>query len=136
MKTLKNIFARNIPLLMEILWEKIQFWKKNRNMYKENVDFVLHHLEEQNLTTVEILLQEYKGVKYHYLQARIVEDEGLARLQYGYTILESGEHDIDDLNSDEEFFIIMGDILQEILLKQIEYDEQTGTNNTQKFDLQ
>ena len=121
---------------MEILWEKIQFWKKNPRMYKQDLDFVLHHLEEQNLTIVEILLQEYKGVKYHYLQARIIEDEGIARLQYGYTILEPGEHDIDDLNSDEEFFIIMGDILQEILLKQIEHDEQTGTNNTQKFNPQ
>jgi len=121
---------------MEILWEKMCFWKKNPRMYKQDVDFVLHHLEQQSLTIVELLIEPYKGVQYHYLQARIVEDEGLARLQYGYTILESGEHDIDDLNSDEEFFIVMGDILQEILLKQIEHDEQTGKNNTQKFNPQ
>jgi hypothetical protein len=122
---------------MVTLWEKMLLWsQKKPRMYKQDVDFVLHHIEEQNLTIVELLIEPYKGVQYHYLQARIVEDEGLARLQYGYTLLEPGEHDIDDLNSDEEFFIVMGDILQEILLKQIEHDEQTGTNNTQKFNPQ
>ena len=121
---------------MEVLWEKILFWKKKPRMYKQDVDFVLHHIEEQNVTIVEVLIEPYKGVKYHYHQARIVEEEGLARLQYGYTILYAGKYDIDVLNSDEKFFTIMGDILQVILLKKIEHDEQTGNDNSQEFTLQ
>ena len=122
---------------MEVLWRKIQFWKKPQmNQYEVNFDFKLIDNEEKQVTMIELMIPEYKGVLYHYHQARIVEEEGQARLQYGYTILNSGEHDIDVLNSDEKFFMIMGDILQVILLKKIEYDEQTGNDNSQEFTLQ
>jgi hypothetical protein len=104
--------------------------------YEINFDFRLIDDDEKQITIIELMIPEYQGVRYHYHQARIVEEEGLARLQYGYTILYAGKYDIDVLNSDEKFFTIMGDILQVILLKKIEHDEQTGNDNSQEFTLQ
>lgn len=118
------------------LWETIQFWKKkSMNRYEEGRDFRLFMYGDGSVTAIELLLDEYKHVCYHYHQARIVEEDGFAKLQYGYTILHPGNYDIDVLNSDENFFIIMGDILSEILLKKLE-DEQTRTDNPEEPDLQ
>jgi hypothetical protein len=117
------------------LWERILFWKKPMNRYEEGRDFRLFMYGDGSVTAVELLVDGYEGICYHYHQARIVEEEGIAKLQYGYTILHSGNHDMDVLNSDEKFFTIMGDILSEILLKKLE-NEQTGTDNPQEPDLQ
>lgn len=77
---------------------------------------------------------EYLGVIFHYHKVRIVEDEGpIPRLQFGYTIVYPGNHDIDDLNSNEEFHIIMGDILTNILTAKIE--DETRKDNSQKLNL-
>lgn len=123
---------------MEALWHPMKLLQKKPKMYELNFDYRLIDVEgeSENLTTVELKIDGYRGVCYQYHRARIIEDAGVAKLQYGYTILDPGEHDIDVLNSDEKFFTIMGDILQQIILKKIEHDEQTGKNDSQEFDLQ
>ena len=121
---------------MEASWVITNWFKKKPKMYELNFDYRLVDVQGENITTVELMMDEYRGVCYHYHQARIVEEEGVAKLQYGYTIIDSGKHDIDVLNSDEKFFTIMGDILQQIILKKIEHDEQTGKDHSQEFDLQ
>ncbi len=118
---------------METLWEKLLFWKKQK-MLKEGVDYHFFDFKDSDITGIELLIKEFKGVIYHYQKARVVEEGEFARLQFGYTIVHPGEHDIDGLTNDEKLHTIMGDILTIILEKQA--NEQAGTNNNQEFNLQ
>jgi hypothetical protein len=119
---------------MAQFWEKILFWKRPK-MPKEGKDFVFLPFKDSDITGIQIIDGNYKGVVYHYHKVRVKEEGALARLQFGYTIVSPGEHDIDVLNSDEEFVTIMGDILTQILLSKTE-DEQTRTDYTEEFDPQ
>ena len=108
--------------------------------YKENQDWTFvnpdgYDFEDTPVTAIGLLMEEYKGVLYHYHKARVVEEGEAARLQFGYTILNSGEHDIDDLTKDDKFHTIMGDILSEIIMAQ-KQNEQTRIDNFKKSSLQ
>ena len=118
---------------MEVSWVTNLFRMKNPKMYQINFDYRLEDVDTPSgkKTLIHLLIPEYRDVEYFYHGARIVEEEGLARLQYAYTIVSSGKH---VLNSDEKLFTIMGDILQQIILKKIEH-EQTGKDNTEELDL-
>ena len=104
--------------------------------YKEGKDFNFFEFDESQLTGIELYVKGYEGVIYHYHKAKVVEEGELARLQFGFTIVHPGEHDIDELTKDENFVTIMGDILQEILLSKAKADEQIRTNNPEEFNLQ
>lgn len=104
--------------------------------YKEGIDYQFIDFNDSELTGIGLLIEEYKGVLYHYHKARVVEEGEIARLQFGYTIVNPGEHDIDTLTNDEKLHTIMGDILSEILLTKQTHDEQTRTDDTQEPDLQ
>lgn len=103
-------------------------------MYKEEVDYVFIQFKDSEITGINLIDGKYKDVVYHYHKVRVVEEGVIARLQFGYTIVSPGNFDIDDLNSDEEFVTIMGDILSQILVSKAK-DEQTRTDYTEKFDL-
>jgi len=126
---------------MARLWKAVQFWKKwTKPMYEEGIDYRFFDIENDNepgvkVTAIELAVDNYENVVYHYLKVRVVEEGAMARLQFGYTILDSAKHDIDELNNDEKFHTIMGDILTDILLKQQNY-EKTGTDNSQEPDIQ
>lgn len=104
--------------------------------YREGLDFNWIEFKNSDITGIQLLTGDYSGVVYHYNKARVVEEDGFARLQFGYTIVHSGEHDIDELTKDELFITIMGDLLNQILLSRVQQDEQTRTDNSEKFDLQ
>ena len=118
---------------METLWEKLLFWKKQK-MLKEGVDYHFFDFKDSDITGIELLMKEYKGVIYHYQKARVLEEGEFARLQFGYTIVHSGEHDIDGLTKDDNLHTIMGDILTTLLETQA--NEQTRTDHNQEFDIQ
>ena len=118
---------------METLWEKLLFWKKQK-MLKEGVDYHFFDFKDSDITGIELLMEEYKGVIYHYQKARVLEEGEFARLQFGYTIVHPGEHDIDGLTNDENLHTIMGDILTTLLETQA--NEQTRTDNNQEFNIQ
>ena len=120
-------------LHMGTLWEKLLFWKKQK-MLKEDVDYHFFDFKDSDMTGIELLMKEYKGVIYHYQKARVLEEGEFARLQFGYTIVHSGEHDIDDLTKDDNLHTIMGDILTTLLETQA--NEQTRTDNNQEFNIQ
>jgi hypothetical protein len=105
-------------------------------MYKEDVDYRFVDIDDTDLTAIELLIDNYKGVVYHYHKARIQEEGGMARLQFGYTLLNSGDYDIDELNTSQEFHTIMGDILTILLMSKAKEDESFRNNNTKEFDLQ
>lgn len=119
--------------LMVALWEKLTQWKKPK-MLKEGIDFHYFNFNNTDITGVELLMPKYKGVIFHYDKAGITEEGEVARLSFGYTVVHSGEHDIDDLNSNEEFHTIMGDLLTQILMAQIK--DETRNHNSKKFNIQ
>lgn len=102
---------------MEALWEKLLFWKKNR-MPKENTDFRFVDFAGSELTGVQILDGDFKGVVYHYHKAKIVEEGELAVLKFGFTIVSPANYDIDELKENAEFQTLMGDILNVIITEQ------------------
>jgi hypothetical protein len=105
-------------------------------MYKEGIDYKFFEIENSEITAIELLIPNYVGVTYHYHKARIKEEGGMAKLQFGYTLLKSGEYDMDELNSNSEFHTVMGDILTILLMSKAKEDEQIRNNNTKEFDLQ
>jgi hypothetical protein len=121
--------------LMVQLWEKLQFWKKSMNNYHLGVDYDYVDITDSDATGIILHIKNYEDVAYHYNRARIKEEGDVARLEFGYTIVDPGKHDIDVLNSDEKFHTIMGDILTIILMSKAK-DEQTGKDNSEEFDLQ
>ena len=118
---------------MAALWDKMTFWKKPK-MLEENVDYRFVNFEGNDITGVELLLDSFKGVVYHYGRVRVKEEGAIARLEFGYTIVYPGEHDMNELDENEKFQEILGDILNIILLEQINY-ESTRNNNSEEPDL-
>lgn len=108
---------------METLWEKLQFWKKKPKMPLEDKDYRFINFTNSEITGIQILQGEFAGVVYHYGRARVEEAGEFAKLQFGYTLVHPGKHDIDELQNNEDFVTIMGDILTSILMKQ--NNEQT-----------
>jgi len=120
---------------MEISWILTRPFRKKPKVYKEGVDYRFIDFKNSDITGIELLFEKYKGVIYHYHNARVVEEGELAKLQFGYTIVYPGDNDIDELTTDEEYHTIMGDILSIILLNKAE-NEQTRTDNFKEFNLQ
>jgi len=125
---------------MATLWDLILNLKWWKMKLKEGRDYIFINLERENydgetdiITGIQITKGKYKDVVYHYNKARVVEEGALAVLQFGFTILHPGEHDIEALQIDKEFATIMGDLLTEIMLAKAK-DEQNRTDNSQEFN--
>lgn len=120
---------------MVALWEKLtQFFFKRKKMPKENEDYRFIDFMDSELTGIQVLKGEYAGVVYHYGKVRVKEQGEMGVLEFGYTLVNPGKHDIDALQNDEGFVTIMGDILTEILTRQA--NEQTRKDDTEEPDLQ
>ena len=120
---------------MGTLWEKVtQFFYKKKKMPLEGKDFKFIDFTNSEITGLQILEGEYAGVVYHYGKVRVVPQGEMGVLQFGYTIVNPGKHDIDDLTKDENFSTMMGDILTEILLNQ--ENEKIRKDDNQEFDIQ
>ena len=127
---------------MATLWDRMTNWSWRKMKFKEGRDYTFIDINREmddgeidKITGIGILKGKYKGVVYHYHKARVIEEGALARLQFGFSIVSSGEHDIDLLQNDTEFVTIMGDLLTEIMLAKAN-DEQNRTNDSQEFNLQ
>ena len=121
---------------METLWERMKFWKKKQMKpedYIEGQHFIFVNSDDNQFTGITLLVEGYEGVLYHYYKARMIEEEGVAKLQFAYNIVNPGKHDIDDLNNDAKFATIMGDILSKILMDKNIY-ETTGKSDIEESD--
>ena len=121
---------------MEVSWAISNLFTKKPKMLKEGKDFAFINFKNTEITGIQIIEGKYKQVVFHYHKVRVVEEGELARLQFGFTIVHPGEHDIDLLQKDEEFVTIMGDILTQILMDKAKADEQVRTDNSEEFNLQ
>ena len=131
MKSLKNLFNKGIQSLLGVFYKSKSQTPKMHEIYYENVHYEFVKVDE-DIDGLRLLLDEYKNVLYHYQKVRVTEEDGKGVMNFGYTIVEPGNWDIDDLNTNEKFHKVMGDILTTLLIKRIE-DEQNRNDNTEKF---
>lgn len=110
------------------------FWKTNQKKLKEGVDYQLVDIEDSDLTAVKIISGKFSEVMYHYNGAKIVEEGVMARLQFGYNIINPGKFSIEQLTTNQQFSTLMGDILTQLILKEEVYG-QTRAFDTEEFDL-
>ena len=103
--------------------------------FEEDKDFKFVDFENSDITGIGILAGDFKGVLYHYTGARVKQDTGLPTLEFGYTIVHAGEHDIDALQNDDKFHTMIGDILTELIINN-RYNEKIRTNHSEEPDLQ
>ena len=70
----------------------------------------------------------------YYTRAGVVEEGYLARLKFGYMIIDSGDYTKKYLESDEKFVIMLGDILTELIMME-EKIEPTRTLYSEESNL-
>lgn len=115
---------------MAAFWEKVQFWKPK----KKTPEYRFQNAPMDDSTWVEITSGYYTGVIYAYGTVKFSDEFGVPKLSFGYTILHSGQHDLEVLKYDQDFVIVIGDILTELIMDG--KNESTRTDNTQELDLQ
>jgi hypothetical protein len=109
-------------------------FEKKKKVPKEGEDYKFVDFTDSDITGIMILKGDYAGVVYHYGKVRVKEQGEFATLEFGFTLINSGKHDIDLLQNEDNFVTIMGDILSEILMKQA--NEPTRNHDPEEFDLQ
>lgn len=109
-------------------------FKKKKPKYQINEDFQFLPSDDEKITGIGILKGKYAGVLYHYGKAKVIEEGEFARLTFDYTIIHTPNFTVHELQTDEEFHTMIGDILTEILMEKA--DEETRNYNTEEFDIQ
>ena len=109
-------------------------FEKKKKVPKEGEDYKFVDFTDSDITGIMILKGDYAGVVYHYGKVRVKEQGEFATLEFGFTLVNSGKHDIDLLQNEDNFVTIMGDILSEILTKQA--NETIRNHDPEEFDLQ
>ena len=102
--------------------------------YQVDEDFQLVQSDDGKITGIGILKGKYAGVLYHYGRAKIVEEGEVARMVFDYTLINTGSFTLHELQTDEEFHTMIGDILTLILMESD--NEKTRNNNFEELDIQ
>lgn len=68
---------------------------------------------------------------YSYGMVKFTEEYDIPKLKFNFIILHSGKHSIDNLQTDQNFITIIGDILTDIVIN----NEPTRNDNSQESDL-
>ena len=111
---------------MVALWEKLLFWKS-----KKTPEYRLQEAPMSDGTWVEITSGKYSAVIYSYGRVKFSDEFGIPKLSFSYTIMNSGQYNLETLQNDQEFVTIMGDILTEIIIK----NEPTREIDIEESDL-
>lgn len=95
---------------MEILWEKLTFWKKLKK-----VEYRLQSSPWEDSTWVEITSGKYSGVIFSYGKVSVDTDHSeIPILKFDYNIVSKGA--CQNLEDNEEFVNTIGDILMDIII--------------------
>jgi hypothetical protein len=110
---------------MEILW-KIFPWiqKKNQQKPEYSVDF----RDENIYFTVNS--GKYKNITVVYSNAHFFENDVSPTLKFNYRIISSEIYDEEYLQNQQDFVIILGDILQDFILEKAKNFESTRSSHT------
>lgn len=115
---------------MEVLCKIFPSMNPKNNLPKYFVDY-----KDEN-TYFTILDGKYQNITITYSQTQFFEDEGFARLRFNYNIIESLLYTEEQLTNDQDFVIILGDILQDYILIKAKNLESTRERNSEEFDFQ
>lgn len=115
---------------MAAFWEKIQFWKPK----KKTPEYRFQNSPMDDSTWVEITSGEYANTVYSYGTVNFSDEFGVPKLNFNYMIHYPGQHDIETLKRDQNFVIVMGDILTEIIMDG--KNESTRIDDPEEPDLQ
>ena len=115
--------------------------KKEKEWPKETIDYeFIDNDGSMKVTSIKILKGKFEGVIYHYGKVEVIDEEP-PRVKFDYFIDSPGKFEFKDLQSNKKFHTMMGDILvsifdTNILKKEKELDDTTGTDDTEEFNLQ
>ena len=98
---------------MAAFWTKIQFWKKNKTP-----KYRFQNAPMDDATWVEITSGEFAGVVFSFGMVKFSQEIGLPKLDFSYTILYSANHIKEELERNDNFITVMGDILTDIIIKE------------------
>tara|TARA_Y100000296_G_scaffold77452_1_gene99087 strand:+ start:397 stop:711 length:315 start_codon:yes stop_codon:yes gene_type:complete len=82
---------------------------------------------------VPVIITEgkYEGISYSYGTIKFDDDDGEMKLNFDYDIVENpSSFDVDELDSNDEFHNIMGDILIDIIGKELAENEKDFLRNS------
>lgn len=113
---------------MEILC-KIFPWMKKKPSPEYSVDY-----KDEN-AYFTILNGKYQNITVTYSQTQFFEDEGFARLKFNYNIIDSSSFTSEQLTDNQDFVIILGDILQDYILVKAKNLETIRNRHSEEFDL-
>lgn len=111
---------------MEVFLAKNPFKKKPKLP-----EYRFQNAPEGDATWVEITSGKYSGVIYSYGMVKFDDSIGIPKLSFNFNILHSGDRDVNDLQNDQEYVTMIGDILTDIIIN----NEQTRNDNPQESDL-
>lgn len=89
----------------------------------------------ENITAIEILKGPYKDVIYQYGKVRLDHEQTPPKLTFDYNIIDLSVFQDHELESNEEFHTLMGNVLVSILMLQLgEVDGSYREDNTKKYN--
>lgn len=118
---------------MEASWRKMSFWKKKP--LTEGVDYEFYHVENSTLTGIRLLKGEYKDICYYYGQVKVQEHGEVATLNFDFKSLYSPVLTDEQLQSEEKFVTLIGDILMQILIDKVATHEQIRKDDSPELDV-
>lgn len=118
---------------MATLWDKI-LKKLKPKKFEIGRDYQFYNFSDTNLTGIILRKGDYSGVLYYYTYAGINEEGLGARLKFGYQIVQPGKFTREQLENDDKFVTLMGDLLTELILTETEI-EPSRTLYSQESDL-
>jgi hypothetical protein len=120
---------------MEVSWEISNLFRKKPKAFRENEDYIFVNFKDTDITGIKIIAGDYRGIIYYYQKARVVEEGEMAKLQFGYNIVNPGQYDTELLQNDDKFITMIGDILTQILMDKSNTDEQIRTDDSKEFNI-
>jgi len=79
-------------------------------------DFEFVNTANTEFMCVKVLSENYKDVVFHFGVITPEEKDDELYINFDFTVLESGDNDIDELSGDTNFHTVVSDILNTILL--------------------
>lgn len=94
---------------MVALWEMLPFRKKPKRP-----EYYVDNRPEGLLFSV--IGGNYDGIIVTFNTAEFLEDNGMAKLKFNFTVVYAGTHNEKVLTDDQNFVTILGDILQDYII--------------------
>jgi hypothetical protein len=115
---------------MEILC-KILPWKKN---YPKVPDYSVDQKDENTYFTIND--GKYKNITVVYSDVQFLENDIYPTLKFNYRLIESEVYDEYYLQNQQDFVIILGDILQNYILEKAKNFETNRSRDFEEPDFQ